>query len=196
MLSTSIALSATCQYTAFHPVPFSVIGLAKKRAQMAPRKKTAKAQVPLRVLEPLRAQLSKAAKAHGVSMNAEITRRLERSLERDDWLGGQRVAALVEAIGTAMRVTGENAAFIATGRPREDGAWLDQPYAFDQAVKAAQAILEQFRPMGEIVIPEPKVVEVVGGDEEVSLANRQLKTILRDLGQLYAAKTMRDRAED
>ncbi len=43
------------------------------------RKKTAIAQVGLRLREPLRAKVAKAAKARGVSMNQELVDRIEGS---------------------------------------------------------------------------------------------------------------------
>jgi Arc-like DNA binding domain len=49
---------------------------------MAKRKKTAIVQTGLRMREGLRADLEKAAKARGISLNAEIADRLERSVDR------------------------------------------------------------------------------------------------------------------
>jgi hypothetical protein len=49
---------------------------------MGKRPKTAIVQLKLRMREPLRAHLEKAAKARGVSLNNEAVDRLERSVER------------------------------------------------------------------------------------------------------------------
>lgn len=46
---------------------------------MVKRSKKAVVQLGVRMREPLRAQLTKAAKAKGISLNAEIVDRLERS---------------------------------------------------------------------------------------------------------------------
>ena len=47
---------------------------------MAERADTAKAQIKLRLREPLRAELEAEAKRRGFSLNMEIARRLENSL--------------------------------------------------------------------------------------------------------------------
>src|SRR5262249_12681449 len=43
-----------------------------------------KADIKIRLTEPLRLQIEKSAKAHGVSMNAEMISRLDRSFKRDE----------------------------------------------------------------------------------------------------------------
>jgi hypothetical protein len=47
---------------------------------MARRKASARVQVPVRMLEAMRAKLEKSAKARGVSLNGEIVGRLQQSL--------------------------------------------------------------------------------------------------------------------
>ena len=54
------------------------------------------------------------------------------------------------------------------------------------------AVLENFRPPGEIVLPTPNVVEVVGGDKDIAKANKNLQEIYKQLGDLMAAKALRD----
>ncbi len=159
---------------------------------MVRRSKAATVDLKLRLKEPLRAAIETAARENGVSMNSEMVRHLERSIDRDDARGGQRVAAIVEAMATAMRSTGEHGAFAATGKLHKHGLWFEHPYAFDQAVKAAMAVLENFRPPGEIVLPTPNVVEVVGGDKDIAKANKNLQEIYKQLGDLMAVKTLRD----
>lgn len=51
-----------------------------------PRKQSEIAQIKLRLKEPLRLAIEKAAKANGVSMNAEVISRLQRSFHYDDIL--------------------------------------------------------------------------------------------------------------
>jgi hypothetical protein len=48
---------------------------------MTKRPKTAVAQLKVRLRETLRAQLEKSAKQHGLSLNAEIAKRLDQSFE-------------------------------------------------------------------------------------------------------------------
>ena len=52
---------------------------------MARRPKTALVQLKIRMREPLRARLQKAAKASGISINREVVDRLERSFAQIDW---------------------------------------------------------------------------------------------------------------
>jgi hypothetical protein len=50
------------------------------------RKKSATVGLMVRMKEPLRAKIEKAAKARGVSMNTEATSRLERSFSEGDFV--------------------------------------------------------------------------------------------------------------
>jgi hypothetical protein len=53
---------------------------------MVDRDETANAQLKVRMKEPLRAALEKAAQERGVSLNAEIVHRLERSFDLEQRL--------------------------------------------------------------------------------------------------------------
>ena len=159
---------------------------------MVRRSKAATVELKLRLKEPLRAAINRAAHENGMSMNTDMVRRLERSIHRDDGLGGPRVATIVEAMASAMRSAGEHGAFAATGKPHKHGSWFEHPYAFDQAMKAATAVLEFFRPPGEVIIPTPNIVEVVGGDKDIAKANKNLRELYEQLSDLIAAKTLRD----
>ena len=123
---------------------------------MAQRKRTATIQLKVRMKEPVRGQLEKAAKARGVSMNAEIGKRLERSFEIEDRLGGPQLINLIETIASVMKLTGEYAALFESGNVMKRGEWLFLPYAFDQAVEAAKFVMGHHRPPGEIVVPKYK----------------------------------------
>ena len=126
---------------------------------MAKRGKSPRAQVPLRIPEAQRARIEKAAKARGVSMNAEIVERLERSFQTEDRLGGPRVAGLIEIVAATMKLVGEQAAFwVDSSRLHNQGGWLDQPYGFEQAKQAAESVIEAHRPPGKIVQPNPRTL--------------------------------------
>ena len=129
---------------------------------MAKERKTGRAQVVLRVSEDMRRRLENAAKSNDCSINAEILERLKRSFELEERLGGPQVVELIEMIGTVMKSTGAHAGFTESGKLTNQGEWLALPYAFDQATKAANAILEHYRPPGKIVVPKPNLVEVIG----------------------------------
>ena len=166
---------------------------------MSRRKQSATVDLKLRVKEPLRAAIERAARHRGISMNAEMVRRLEQTTQRDERLGGPRVASILETVATAMRTTGEHGAFVATSKRHHEGAWLDHPYAFDQAVKASQAVLEAFRPDGKIVVPVPEPTMIAttasdAGDADVARIKKELKWVYEHLGEGFARGVL-DREE-
>ena len=123
---------------------------------MPRRKKTAKAQVPVRMVETLRAKLEKSAKSRGVSMNGEIVDRLDRSFHNQalvnevlEAMFGKPLAATLLTIGRAMGNTGRMRAFSETGTLEGANTWFDHPAGFDQAVQAATHVLERLRPSGD-----------------------------------------------
>ncbi|MCZ6861987.1 MAG: Arc family DNA-binding protein [Alphaproteobacteria bacterium] len=164
---------------------------------MAKRGKSPRAQVPLRIPEAQRARIEKAAKSRGVSMNTEIIERLERSFEIEDRLGGPKVTELVETIGIVMRSTGEHTAtFLDGSKTYDQGEWLAVPYAFDQARRAANTILEYHKPKGPIVVPK------ISRDLMPTIA-RKTKTDLtliskmfKDYGEWQAHAVLRNRGQD
>lgn len=119
-----------------------------------PRKESPTVQLKLRLKEPLRAAIERAAKERDVSMNTEMVGRLERSLSDrelvsrldDLWLGRDVVGFLMLA-ERVMTETGQSAV-VASGKPGR--SWLDDPYAYDRAVKAFLEVAEALRPEGPI----------------------------------------------
>ena len=166
---------------------------------MPDRNTTAIVQLKVRMREPLRAQLEQAAKGTGHSMNAEMVERFEHSFDLEDRLGGPGMVDLMETIAIVMKSTGEHAGFFETGEVTNQGRWMRLPYAFDQAMAAAVAILEHHRPPGEIVEPKPRKFVVVGvGNTEVDPKEsiERAQAMLANLGQLIAAGELKKREED
>ncbi len=167
-----------------------------------PARPGARVSLGLRVTAEIKQRLDDAAERSGRSQSQEAEMRLERSFEGEDRLGGPELMQLVETIATVMKGTGEHAAFYATGKPANRGAWLGVPYAYDQALQGAQAILEARRPPGEIVEPPPrKLVEVIGirgtkVDPKQSAA--QVQKVFANLGRLMAAYALEkgDKGDD
>ena len=121
-------------------------------------------------------------------------KRLERSFETEDRFGGPRAIELIEAIGAVMKHTGQHAGFYETNKLANQGEWLDLPYAFNQAAKAAITILEHHaEPLGKIVVPKPNVVEIVGGDPKETM--KRTRWMIKNLGLSFALKEIRDRKE-
>jgi hypothetical protein len=113
-------------------------------------------------------------------MNTEIVDRLQRSLENDRVIGGPIVedAALIgiaKMIASAMHDAGRHAAF--TSSFSVDGTinWYANPYAYDQAVRAANAILEAFRPAGEVT-----------GSQNAFAGREELAAMFENLGVGFA----------
>ena len=159
---------------------------------MAKRGKSPRAQVPLRIPEALRARIEKAAKETGQSMNAEIIDRLEGSFGTEDRLGGPRLVEIVEVMASAMRITGQTAALAFSVDRMNQGQWLSLPYAFDQATKAALAVLKQHRPKGERGVP--RLDRVLSGDHKKRF--EEMLPILENLGERIAQLDLRDREEE
>ncbi len=125
-------------------------------------------------------------------MNAEIIDRLEGSFGTEDRLGGPRLVEIVEVMASAMRITGQTAALAFSVDRMNQGQWLSLPYAFDQATKAALAVLKQHRPKGERGVPQ--LDRSLSGDQK-----KQAEVILRvlaNLGETVALKELRDREEE
>lgn len=120
--------------------------MRKKRAD------TEFAQLKLRLREPLRRALETAAKKRGASINYETTRRLEQSFVADQQLdqafGGREIYGLMRVVSTAFVEAGMIAAHSVSAQN-----FVENPFAFDQAVHAANKVLEAFRPAGEIMPP-------------------------------------------
>lgn len=114
--------------------------------------------VRFRVNDSIHQQLVQAAKNRGVSLTAEIAHRLEQSLAVDRVIGGsiiddRQLMAIVKMIALAMNKAGPFSAFAETQSPSDIERWRHMPFAFDQAVQAANRVLEAFRPVGKIENP-------------------------------------------
>ncbi len=165
---------------------------------MAKRSRSATAQLKIRTREPLRARLEAAAKRRGVSLNAEIVDRLKKSMETEDRFGGPGMVDLFETIARVMKSTGEHAGFYATGKLEDQGKWMGVPFAFDQAMVAAVAILEHHRPPGEIVEPIPRktvVAGVRGTKVDAKKSAARGREIIANIGQLIADAELRKKGE-
>ena len=114
----------------------------------------------LRTTPDLKLQLGSAAEAKGRSLSQEAELRLEQSFRDEGLLGdvlglayGPHLAGLLLSIGWAMEDTGRQAAFGAEPTIEAADNWFDDPYAFDQAARAAATILLAARPRGDPSVP-------------------------------------------
>jgi Arc-like DNA binding domain len=140
-----------------------------------------------RTTDEVREKLAEAAKARGVSVNQEINDRIAASFDRKDikerLFEHPSLYGLMKLVMVAMRGAGQRAAvlqknFFGLDPVTVDDArlWFHDPYAFDQAKRAVEVILEACRPPGS---PEPPIYE-----EADFVAG------LRRLGHEYARKLL------
>jgi hypothetical protein len=116
-----------------------------------------------RTTDEIRDKLAEAAKARGVSVNQEINERIAASFDRRDITEQPTLNWLMKLVAVAMQDAGQKAKAFKEShfgvRPwNEDDIrlWFHDPYAFDQAKRAVEAILEACRPPGS---PEPPAYE-------------------------------------
>jgi hypothetical protein len=134
-------------------------------------------QVGIRLTHVGKQRLSDAAERTGRSQSQEAEIRLEHSFDREDLLTevlsltyGRRVAGILQLLGSAMLHSGVKTLLAAAGGPLADGnvadytEWTTNPDAFEQARRSVVAVLERFRPEGEITNPRGMAGELVAED--------------------------------
>jgi len=140
-----------------------------------------------RTTDDMRDKLTKAAKARGVSVNQEINDRIAASFDRRDiterLFEHPALYGLMKLLAVAMRGAGQRTALLKKGyfgldpiNVDDARLWFHDPYAFDQAKRAVETILEACRPPGS---PEPP-------DYEES----DLVAAMRRFGHEYARKLL------
>jgi hypothetical protein len=95
-----------------------------------PRKDSETVQVGLRMKEPLRATLEAAADRRGVSLNNEMVRRLEASLNEEDRFGGPELMPIVNIMLGAFLRGGRIAARAAKHPDWTEADWLNDPQCY------------------------------------------------------------------
>ena len=134
----------------------------KKAGRKAARKAAPALRVPLglRVTPEIKKRLDDAAKDNGRSQSQEAEMRLEHTftatnavLDALDLAYGRRLTGLLLAMAHAAQLTGTRAVFVSQQNVAGGEDWMSDPYAYDQAVKATQAILEAYRPAGKVRMP-------------------------------------------
>lgn len=127
-------------------------------------KKQKQEQVNFRTTPDLKARIQAEADARGITFNKEVNRRLHESLKASDDHDQTRVPGLL-AIAVAMNAAGQasglHSALAASGAP---GQWWNDPYAYEQAVQAANRVFEALRPDGKIAQPRLLAGKAAGID--------------------------------
>ena len=151
--------------------------------------------VGFRSPQSLKKKLEDAAARANRSLSSEAQFRLEESFRAEDGLlsalrfaYGDRVAGLVLLLGQALNDTGISC-LPADASIENRKKWIEDPYAFDQAIRALNSILERVRPAGEIVIPEPpRGLEKTKHDILHALRTHRGTSIANELGMALNGK--------
>ena len=114
-----------------------------------------KVTLSLRMPSDLKRRLEAAGSSSGRNLSEESERRLDGSFRAEDMLK-QALDLALDRPGTGLLMT-----LIRVLRDAARGAavihggddWLSSPYAFDQVAKAVVAMLEGFRPAGDVAPP-------------------------------------------
>src|SRR5436309_3384544 len=127
-------------------------GRPPKRADLRKRN-----TVTMRLRDDTKTMLEAAAKVRSRSLSAEIEARVEQSLysieQGFELAYGKRLAGLILVVARAMHDTGTSEGFRKTFTLDGSVNWLREPWAYQQAMNAANTIFECFRPEGEAVPP-------------------------------------------
>jgi hypothetical protein len=142
---------------------------------MAGRDEATPVQIKLRMKEPLRAMLEESARERGISMNAELVRRLERSFERRDRvingtaIGAELYRVLTE-LGLFQRRINDAFAHDESGatpkKVRDDivSATLDLASSADRVIRVLQALL-----------PSDKGLEISKSGDDIRIVTRTIE---------------------
>jgi hypothetical protein len=93
-----------------------------------------------------------AAKERGVSLNAELTDRVERSFAKDDAFGGLVIANMARLMAAAFLQGGQHATHALNHPDWRPARWIQSSFCYDAAVKAVGRVLKGTHPIN---LPRP-----------------------------------------
>ncbi len=111
------------------------------------RKSTARAQLKVRLKEPIRAKLERAAKRRGVSLNAEIVNRLEQTLLEDDAFGGPELNHFARLMASKFAIGGQRGAAARQHPEWKPDRWINDPACYQAAVASVVDALLSEQPV-------------------------------------------------
>jgi hypothetical protein len=95
-------------------------------------------------------------------------------------------------VATTMEQAGRHAFFMRHRKASTGVDWLNDPFAYDQVVKAIDAVLESLRPAGDATPPRIQTDDVAGGSIE---HKRQVVESWNDLAAHFGEATARGVAD-
>ncbi len=137
------------------------------------RKKTATVDLKVRMKEPLRAQIERAAKDRGVSLNAEVVERLNLSFQKEDALGGRELAGLFQMIAGAVALV----------EAKSGESWLKDWATFSSVRTAIINILKTHVPELPDAIREAAARDIEMGGSELDDYFKEIGELGRDAAQ-------------
>lgn len=119
--------------------------------------------VSLRVTPEMKEALDRRATLNGRSQSQEAEFRLAMSFERENVLTdalilryGPRLAGILRVLGEVMCSLGQYSKYLGSDSVERLENWPTDPFAYDQAKKAAMGLLEALAPPGESDGPADK----------------------------------------
>jgi hypothetical protein len=108
-----------------------------------------------RISEELREALEVAAEGNKTTLSREIEHRLRRTFIEDKQIdaifGSRRMFQLMRLIASVIDSTVNRKVFAKADKPKKQNVdWLDDPYAFDQAMRVIATVLGEIRPPGAV----------------------------------------------
>ena len=114
---------------------------------MPPRKQNTTVDLKVRMKEPLRAKVEKAAKRRGVSMNAEAVDRLERSFDKEDVWGGADLLEMTHLMSGAFARGGKLGAHSRKHAEWSPSEWINDPFCYLAAIASVRDALVAAQPV-------------------------------------------------
>ena len=143
-------------------------------------------QLKARMREPLRARLEAAAKRRGVSLNAELVDRVERSFAKDDAFGGLVIANMARLMAAAFLQGGQRTAHESNHPNWRPAQWVHNADCYDAAVKAVVRVLRSLRPWN---LPPPGPVTLDDLREHYGLIEPDVEMLVQDASPLRNSST-------
>lgn len=135
-----------------------------------------------------RQRLEKAAIDSGRSLTQEAEVRIERSFHSEDFAVsalemtyGAEIAGIALAVADVLHTAAIATRALLAHDVLDGSGWMDDPVAFNNAVKGVQVLLDGLRPPGE---PSPIPVRLIGPDatqEVLDALPDQLKVLIASL---------------
>ena len=166
------------------------------------RPRSATVNLKVRMKEPVRARLEKAAKADGISLNAEAVRLIEegfRSKEDETSIAARAAVGVYASFGglegfTVMRLL---ASAISAIEMNANTKWTDDPETFDRAKQACNTILDLFRPTLDAKFTKETLGSAFYETENEHLGEEVALSVMQEwLERIRMCEPLRDHASE